>query len=135
MTRGGINICGLAAGLLIFGSGLAAQTTDPDPDAPIVPDSEFEAQLPPLDPDLEAPLAPIGDFDATPPASTEPPAEVVPDAPVPDDPALAEPLPPLNSFDVTPPVEAAAADDEEAPGVRYSFVVEVTFLAAVCDGR
>ncbi len=128
MRRSAILLNAAGWGALALGSAAGAQTTSPppreesvDPDAPIVPDAQFEAELPSLDPALAAPLEPIETFDipAVPPAGTE----TVPDAPVPDDPALAEPLPPLATFDVTPP-PATAEDAEEPPPVRYALTIE-----------
>jgi translocation and assembly module TamA len=93
----------------------------PDPNGPIIPDSEFEAQLPPLDPALNAPLEPIEAFDL-PSAAQDPNAESIPDAAV-ADPALTEPLPPLATFDVTPP--PATPEDETKPTtVRYTLAVQ-----------
>lgn len=85
----------------------------PPPQAPIVPDSQFDAALPPIDPALTAPLPPI-DQAALPP----PPAQT------PADPTLAEPLPALSTFNVTPPVATPDVADEAAPTVRYSVAVE-----------
>jgi translocation and assembly module TamA len=92
-----------------------------DPGAPIIPDAEFEAELPSLDPAMDAPLEPIESFPmpAVPPAG----AETVPDAPPPDDPALTEPLPPLATFDVTTP-PATADPEQEPPPVRYALEIE-----------
>ncbi|HEV2745762.1 MAG TPA: BamA/TamA family outer membrane protein [Allosphingosinicella sp.] len=118
----------MAAGSLA--SAAAAQTQPAaaaeEPGTPLLSDSEFEAQLPPLDPALEAPLEPIESFDmpAVPAgeAGQAAAAEAVPDAPLPD-PALTEPLPPLATFDVTPP-PPAAEDEAEPPPVRYTLTVE-----------
>jgi translocation and assembly module TamA len=98
----------------------ARETAPPPPPAedttPIVPDSQFDAALPPLDPELGRPLEPL--------APLEPADAAAPPA----DPALAEPLPPLSSFDIQPlPADAAAAaaqDSEAPPPVRYTLVVE-----------
>lgn len=112
--------------ILALLSGLAtsaeAQTQrDPNPNGPIIPDSEFEAQLPPLDPELNAPLEPIETFDL-PPAAQDPNAETIPDASV-TDPALTEPLPPIATFDVTTP--PATPEDETRPTtVRYTLAIE-----------
>jgi translocation and assembly module TamA len=105
-----------------FATSAEAQTQPvPNPNGPIVPDSEFEAQLPPLDPALDAPLEPIESFEL-PSAAQDPNAETMPDAPV-TDPALTEPLPPLATFDVTPP--PATPEDESKPTtVRYTLAVE-----------
>ena len=79
---------------------------------PIIADSQFQSELPPLDPSLDAPLPPID-------AAPMPAAEATP-----TDPALAAPLPPLSSFDVTTPPATAAQAADTAPTVRYSVAVE-----------
>ena len=130
MKRSNILLAAVGMGALALGSAAGAQTAsrpEPqpeetvDPNAPIIPDAQFEAELPSLDPALGAPLEPIETFNmpAVPPAGTQ----TVPDAPVPDDPALTEPLPPLATFDVTPP-PATAEDVAEPPPVRYALTIE-----------
>ncbi|HEY9554285.1 MAG TPA: BamA/TamA family outer membrane protein [Allosphingosinicella sp.] len=93
-----------------------------EPAGPIIPDDQFEAQLPALDPALGEPLEPIETFEG-PPAAEGDPAEPVPDASIPD-PALTEPLPPLSTFDVRTPEATVETDDAEPAPVRYSVVVE-----------
>ncbi len=105
-----------------------AEATPIDPNAPIVPDAEFEAQLPPLDPELGRPLEPIESFDLppvapTPPGATPDAAVTAPAAPAPD-PALTEPLPPLATFDVTTPPPTTEEDADRPAEVRYTLVVE-----------
>ena len=123
----------------------ASPTTTADPNAPIVPDSEFQKALPALDPDLTRPLEPLETFDvddkapaagapapaATASAPAPAPAPVVvgdtlPPAAAPADPALTEPLAPLSSFDVTTPqpVAGKAGEEEKAETIRYALVVE-----------
>ncbi len=116
-------------GALALGSAAHAQNAAPsptpspppqtDPNAPIIPDDQFQSELPSLDPALGDPLEPLDQFQGPPPA----PGETVPDAPVPDDPALTEPLPPLATFDVTTP-EATPGDTDEPPPVRYALNIE-----------
>jgi translocation and assembly module TamA len=92
------------------------------PDAPIVPDSQFEEALPPLDPALNQPLEPIDPNGSPFPPEPGP----VEDRPM-GDPALTEPLPPISGFDVQPAAESQAAraeDDEEPPPVHYTLAVE-----------
>jgi translocation and assembly module TamA len=105
-----------------------AQVADVSAGDPIVSDSEFEEQLPPLDPELDKPLEPIENYAPPPSPLAAPPipeAEVIPDVVVPEDPALAEPLPPLQTFDVTPDAAAAVAEvEEDAPIVRYDLQLE-----------
>jgi translocation and assembly module TamA len=123
-------LAAVGLGALALGSAAQAQTANPpapppeepiDPNAPIVPDAEFDAELPSLDPALGAPLEPIESFEM--PAVPPPGTETVADAPVPDDPALTDPLPPLATFDVTPP-PATAEDAAEPPPVRYALTIE-----------
>jgi translocation and assembly module TamA len=116
---------------LIAAGTASAQSADA-PSEPIVPDSQFESELPSLDPALDQPLEPIAPMepiDTVPPASLDaaPPAEpgVGPTSPAPPpDPALAEPLPPLATFDVTPPEGEAAEAPETAESIRYSLDIE-----------
>jgi translocation and assembly module TamA len=103
-----------------------AQTAPPPlPDEPIVSDSQFEQELPPLDPELGRPLEPIDDLDVAPPPAVTPEGELIPDAPVPD-PALDEPLAPIAGFDVTTPEPGTEEvdDAEEVAPIRYTLVVE-----------
>jgi translocation and assembly module TamA len=129
----GVLLAAVALCALAHAGGAAAQTqappepaeaeAQPDSNAPIVPDSQFEAELPALDPALNGPLEPIESFDM-PAFPAAPGAETVPDAPPPEDPALAQPLPPLATFDVTPP-EPTTEDEAAAPSpVRYTLEVE-----------
>jgi translocation and assembly module TamA len=101
------------------------------PGEPIVPDDQFQKELPPLDPDLSKPLEPIDAFkgpDGKP--LTRPivaPSGTLPPVTTPADPALTEPLAPLSTFDVTtPPPAAPGKGDEETKvePVRYTLVVE-----------
>src|SRR3954468_1735626 len=99
--------------------------------APIVPDDQFQKELPPLDPDLTKPLEPI---DASKGPDGKPltapivaPNGTLPPVTPPIDPALSEPLPPLSTFDVTtPPPPAKEGNDDQAKvePVRYTLVVE-----------
>ncbi|MEA3033293.1 MAG: translocation and assembly module TamA, partial [Sphingomonadales bacterium] len=126
-----------AAGAMAFAGGAdAAQSTHkaappPPPPAPIVPDDQFQKELPPLDPDLTKPLEPIDAFkgpDGKPlTAPILAPNGTLPPVTAPPDPALTEPLAPLSTFDVTtPPPAAKGANDDESKvePVRYTLVVE-----------
>jgi translocation and assembly module TamA len=108
-----------------------AAPSQADENAPIVPDSEFTAALPPLTNDLNAPLEPLP---AQAPAAPATPAHqadgvATPDtalAPTgPEDPQLAQPLTPLGTFNSVP-LETAETQDKDAPDIRYT--VEVTGL-------
>jgi len=113
------------------------------PDAPIVPDAEFNAALPPLSNDINAPLEAMPSVPAMPGSTVTPPATaatlpapgttpatlpppsaadlsgtVLPPT-GPEDPQLAQPLPPLGSFNTTPLETAADVQDKDAPKVRY----------------
>ncbi|MEA2999757.1 MAG: translocation and assembly module TamA [Sphingomonadales bacterium] len=101
------------------------------PGEPIVPDDQFQKELPPLDPDLTRPLEPIDAFkgpDGKPLAApVVAPDGTLPPVTAPADPALTEPLAPLSTFDVTtPPPAAKSGNDDEAKvePVRYTLVVE-----------
>jgi len=105
------------------------------PTAPIVPDSEFNAALPPLSDDINAPLeampsaAPVPDAPVArtspsaaatlpPPSASDISGDVLP--PIgPEDPQLAQPLTPLGSFNTVPLETAADIQDKDAPKVRY----------------
>ncbi|WP_422921394.1 autotransporter assembly complex protein TamA [Sphingomonas donggukensis] len=104
-----------------------ATPTSPNPvapvigqDTPIVPDAEFEKQMPALSNDINAPLESIEAFDAPPPA---PAAGTPAPAVAAQDPELTQPLVPLGSFDVTP-VEIAGVDDQKPVEIRYSVKVD-----------
>ena len=97
------------------------QATPANPGGDIIPDAEFEAQLPSLDPELGRPLEPIEDF-PLPPVDPVAGPELLPDAPV-ADPALVEPLPPLATFDVTTP-PPGTADEERPAQIRYALEIE-----------
>ncbi len=118
-----------------------APKTDPqtvgsptDANAPIVPDSEFNASLPPLTGDINAPLEPMPAQQAGTPTATTPPAStpavpaitqplVAADGTLPpaaaENPELAQPLQPLNTFDTAPLQTAADIKDKDAPEIRY----------------
>ena len=129
-----ILLAAIAGGVFAPPLAAHAQTPPPpgegDPDAaePIVPDSEFEEQLPPLDPELNRPLEPIENLEPVDPAA--PPFPPVP-GPVEDiplaDPALAEPLPPLSTVETEPVQDVGNVEDEDDDGpvpIRYTIVVE-----------
>jgi translocation and assembly module TamA len=107
----------------MWSSALSAQAQLPtDSAAPIIPDSQFEEELPTLDEALDAALEPIENFYAAPADGQPPPAEPLPDATI-ADPALTQPLPPLATFDVSTPEQPVEPSDEAAL-VRYAFDVE-----------
>ena len=122
----------VAAGALALGSAMPAyaqatsqgQPVPPAADEPIVPDSQFEKELPKLDPELGKPLEPLENFAGPPPATT-PGGELIPDAALPD-PELDRPLTPISQFDVTtpPPTQGDSDDSEKVEPVRYNLVVE-----------
>lgn len=100
-----------------------AQPTAP-PSEPIVPDSQFEADLPPLDPALEGELEPI---EPLPPSDEAPPPSAIDQgiaSEPPSDPALFEPLPPLESFDLATPEAGATPEAEAAEAIRYSLTIQ-----------
>ena len=116
---------GIAAGAFALASAAYAQQAprpNPGPNAPIISDQEFDAQLPPLDPELGRPLEPIESFDL-PPAAPDQPLETIPPPPV-TDPALTEPLPPLATFDVAPPPATPEEENARPTRVRYTLAVE-----------
>ncbi|MEA3063682.1 MAG: translocation and assembly module TamA [Sphingomonadales bacterium] len=121
----------VAAGALALATAASAQTaTASDPpkappsDEPIVPDSQFEKELPSLDPELGKPLEPLEDFTGPPPVTT-PEGALVPEAAAPD-PELAQPLTPIEQFDVTTPPAGRPGDEDEGKvePVRYTLTVE-----------
>jgi translocation and assembly module TamA len=104
-------------------------TTPPLPptgEGQIVPDSQFEEELPPLDPELNRPLEPLEDFAVGDAPPVTPEGELIADAPV-ADPELTQPLTPIAEFDVSVPEPGAEAEGD-APGpvepVRYALEVE-----------
>ncbi len=114
---------------------------DPQGNAPIVPDAEFDSALPPLSGDMDAPL------EAMPSASSSAAPVAIPATPAnsaktatgdvlaptgPEDPQLAQPLPTLGSFDTTPLDTAADIKDKDAPEIRYD--AEIKGLDKAGDG-
>jgi translocation and assembly module TamA len=150
----------IAAGALAWACPLQAQPLSPQsPASPdrngdqgaIVPDSQFQKELPPLDSEIGKPLPPIGTVArpaAGPNAAAAPPPPPptplplplpngqLPPSNVPADPELQQPLTPLSGFDVTPPPAAPnQKTDESAPEpVRYRLVTE-GFDKIGLDGR
>ena len=111
-----------------------ATVVDPDGDAPIVPEAEFDAALPPLSSDPNAPLEAMPAAGRT-PAPLAPPNTGAPIAfgqalgPVaPEDPQIAQPLQPLASFDTTP-LQNVVVTNPDQPNVRYE--TQVTGLEKV----
>ena len=136
---------------------------DPQANAPIVPDAEFNAALPPLSGDINAPLEAMSTMQATQPSATAiPTPQAAPPLPAsttsqplatgdtiapvaPEDPQLAQPLTPLSSFDSTPLQTAADIKGDRAPEIRYDMEVrglaelnlddEFRSLSALRDGK
>ena len=112
--------------------------TPPAPSGPIIPDSQFEQQVPPLDPALTTPLEPLEPTPTPVPGATPRPPFPPEPGPVEDaplgDPELAQPLPPLETFDVQP----AQAQGEAAPQgepVRIRYTVTTTGFPEGLDSR
>nr|WP_277998444.1 BamA/TamA family outer membrane protein [Sphingomonas liriopis] len=106
-------------------------TTAPTPadNAPIVPEAEFDAALPPLSGDINAPLEPMpkGQPAAATPTTAQLPlvaADGSLPAAAPENPELAQPLQPLASFDSAPLQTAADIKDVDAPQIRYETVLK-----------
>jgi translocation and assembly module TamA len=102
----------------------AAAGTDPQGDAPIVPEAEFDAAIPPISGDINAPLEPMPTMPAAPaPAASSTDATTL--APAgPEDPQLAQPLQPLATFNTVPLETAADTKDKDASEIRYELVVK-----------
>lgn len=129
-----------------------SQGVDPQGDAAIIPDAEFNSALPPLSSDINAPLEPMPlDSAAAAPNTTAPnaatpstgkpagtttsPAPMAQSAaqqpivsgtlppPAPIDPQLAQPLEPLSTFNTEPLQSVAAVKDRDAPEIAYDTVV------------
>ena len=138
MKKAGFLLAAAGYGALAAASAAAAQSPSaprpsatPAPAPPansgeIVPDSQFQEELPPLDPELGKPLEPLEDFqvEGTPPLT--PNGEIAPDTTAPD-PELTRPLRPISEFDVRVPEAGAETEDEKAgpvEPVRYALTVE-----------
>jgi translocation and assembly module TamA len=161
LTKAGSFLLTVAGGALAWASAVQAQgpaapapqpPVSPGQDEPIVPDSQFAKELPPLDPDLTKPLEPIESLQVpaapapskpgTAPAATPAPAPLVltpegtlPPAAPPTDPALTEPLAPIAGFDVTTP-PATAKDDDAAKVETIRYALDVQGLKEVqLEGR
>jgi translocation and assembly module TamA len=127
LNKAGIVMAALAGSAMSLVPPARAQTNPPATpaaDEPIVPDSQFEKELPPLDPELGKPLEPIEDFSGPPPAVT-PEGGLVPDSPAADL-ELTRPLTPIGEFDVQtpPPGQPGEEDEGKVEPVRYTLVVE-----------
>ena len=118
---------------------------NPQADVPIIPDAQFQQQLPSLSTDINAPLEPmsaIAGAPSTPSATatsvaagraTAPVQGTAPqDEPITGDtlpppaapaPELAQPLTPLPQFSATPPAEIADQPSGDNVQIRYSTVV------------
>ncbi|MEH3047161.1 autotransporter assembly complex protein TamA [Sphingomonas adhaesiva] len=120
------------------------------PEAPIVPDAEFDAALPAISNDINAPLEPMPAASqptaGQPATATQPP--IVPGqlpAVAPVDPVLAQPLEPLGSFDTVPLQTVADVKDANAPEIAYATEVrgldplgltdEFNSLSALREGK
>ncbi|KQN94090.1 hypothetical protein ASE95_04255 [Sphingomonas sp. Leaf231] len=131
----------------------ADAAADPQANAPIVPDAEFDQALPPLSGDINAPLEPMKTDGPDAAAISEPVQQAaqqpivsgtLPPAP-PVDPQLAQPLEPLSAFNSAPLQSVAAADGDDAPDIRYASEVrgldplgltdEFNSLSALRDGK
>lgn len=101
---------------------LAAQAPPDRPEAPIIPDDEFDASIPPIDAD---PAAPLGTLEEWQREQARRAAEPPPEAPA-EDPALREPLTPLGSFDVGTFDESryTESDEGEPPAIRYRYRID-----------
>ncbi len=110
---------------------VVAAPVDPDADAPIVSEPDFDKALPQLSDDINAPLeampaipsAPTLPADRTLPAetsSTPPPTGPGTLSPPPlEETELARPLPALGTFDSTPPIDVADTNDDKTVVIRY----------------
>lgn len=112
--------------------------TGPDQGA-IVPNEQFESELPSLSSDPNAPLEPMQSFEPpaqpdaaapqTTPAAPVPAPQtddpnIIPPQPLPGEQILAEPLPSISGFDVNPPAEVASGPDPRTVEIKYTTVVE-----------
>ena len=134
----------------VYSSAAIAQETDaaqspPDPRAPIIDDSEFDATIPVINDDPDASMGSVEDWDAEqqrlereaqresagdgiadlPALQDGDPDELIADAPV-NDPEIEEPLTPLGSFDVEPFDENqyTETDDEQTASLRYDYRID-----------
>jgi translocation and assembly module TamA len=130
LRKASILLAAVGTGALAFAAAAQTSQTQPPPvpgeGEPIVPDSQFEEELPPLDPELGKPLEPLEDFKVEDVAPVTPDGEIIPDAPV-TDPELTRPLTPISEFDVRTP-EPGTESPDDAPGpiepVRYTLALE-----------
>jgi translocation and assembly module TamA len=138
LSKAGIFLATVAGAAIIMAQTAYAQDPPPaPPDEPIVSDSQFEEELPPLDPELDRPLEPIETIEpAGEPPSVAPDGTLTPATMPAEDPALTEPLAPIATFDVeTPPAPADGQDEaEKVEPIRYTLVVE-GLDAVGLDGR
>jgi len=122
-----------------------APSTAPDPNAPIIPDPEFDASIPPIDASPDAAMGSVSDWtaqqrkleadarrqDARSGAAQNPATqdgtatEVLADPPV-NDTDIDAPLTPLHAFDVEPFEDSryTEADDSRPAATRYTYRLE-----------
>ncbi|TPG12809.1 autotransporter assembly complex protein TamA [Sphingomonas oligophenolica] len=98
------------------------EQAQPDPNKPIIPESDFDAALPPLSDDINAPLEAMPVEAAAPAAqaTTIPPitGDALPAAAA-ENPELTAPLTPIGSFDTQPLQSATDVKDKDLPQIRY----------------
>jgi translocation and assembly module TamA len=108
---------------------VAVQQVDPNGDKPVIPDSEFDAALPPITDDIEAPLEPMPENGPLLPVSPLPTAagqqaDTITEQQQQAAGEMQQPLPPLSTFDSAP--LQTVADQQNAaktPEVHYDVVV------------
>ncbi len=111
------------------GQGAPGETPTPPPvdpqDEVIVPDTEFNAAIPPIGDDINAPLAPIGAVPVKDPtiafaAGLEGKLEAI----KPEEPEFAQALPPLSEFALAPPTAIEGVKDGKTVVLFYDTVTE-----------
>ncbi|WP_390901799.1 BamA/TamA family outer membrane protein [Sphingomonas alpina] len=109
---------------------VVVEPAEPQADAPIVSDPDFDKALPQLSDDINAPLEAMPAAPAVQPtpvqtpstqtSSTMPLADADTLAPPPvEETELAQPLPALGTFDSNPPVDVADTSDDKTVVIRY----------------
>jgi translocation and assembly module TamA len=101
-------------------------STPADDEAPIIPDAEFDAAIPPIDVDPDAPMGSVADWQAEAGKPASATAGGTLDALPAQDPDIDTPLTPLEGFDVEPFDDSryTEADESSPTQTRYRYRIE-----------
>ncbi len=133
-----IDAAACCIGLLLCTTSAFAQTSpapvEQEAQGPIIPDTEFDASIPPIDTDATAPMGSAADWEAEQKrreaairaGATPAQADDILAAPGDIDPEIDKPLAPLEAFDVEPFDDSryTETDDADAASLTYRYTIE-----------